>query len=718
MRYGLFGKFAAVMVALALVPAALLGFQLINISRAGIQAAVLELHTKLAEGLARSVDDYMRTTDDKVAFALVSLQKNMEWSEKQDLLRSLIETHRDIVEISMVDAKGRELVKVYNPDAAKDAALTSRFGEAAFKEFRKTGARASMSSTIDGTPALVTYYPLHGEIAARVLLSLRGLAARVAGERIGGSGFAVLVDKKGLPLFYDKDRLVSDEIAAMPRWPIVAAALQSHSVGSSEFQTAKGRAYVGAYAPLDSGGAIVTLQSLEDAYSAAIRMKRTAVAAMLFVVVLGLMAAIWQARGMARPLLELSLAAEAVSRGDFLATVKIETRDELQELAETFNRMTAQLRAYSVLQVDKLIAEQRKTEAILFSIKDGILLLDKDGKVQLANRGAFELLGLDPKVSLEGRALPDILPPDSKLTGAVVEAGGRPRPDAVKDIAIFNDETKKKRYFRVTGQPVQRPGSGAGIGVVVAVRDVTLERELDKMKEEFLHYITHDLRNPLGSAIGFLDMLLKGVPGVLNEEQRGIVDAVKRSNMRLLSMVNNILDIAKMESGRIRLQLKTVSITGIAGRSIATLQSQAKFKSINVLLDAAEEFSIAADNDLIERVFNNLLGNALKYTPNEGTVTISIRDDGDALKCCVADTGEGIPADYINRLFQKFEQVQGQRKGGTGLGLAIAKFFVESHLGRIWVESEMGKGSQFYFTIPKGLVADAEGAVRAGEPVA
>src|SRR6185437_15886474 len=138
--------------------------------------------------------------------------------------------------------------------------------------------------------------------------------------------------------------------------------------------------------------------------------------------------------------------------------------------AETFNRMTAQLRAYSVLQVDKLIAEQRKTEAILFSIKEGIVLLDKEGRVQLANRGAFELLGVDPGASVDGRVLPELLSADSKLTPAVVEAATNPRPDVVKDIALVDEETKKKRYIRVTGHPVQRPGSGAGIGVVVAVR--------------------------------------------------------------------------------------------------------------------------------------------------------------------------------------------------------------------------------------------------------
>src|SRR6185312_4586753 len=126
-------------------------------------------------------------------------------------------------------------------------------------------------------------------------------------------------------------------------------------------------------------------------------------------------------------------------------------------------------------------------------------------------------------------------------------------------------------------------------------------------------------------------------------------------------------------------------------------------------LVAVEEFTVEADGDLIERVFTNLLGNAIKYTPDSGTITLSLNDDGKSIVCCVEDTGEGIPADYLSRVFEKFEQVQGNRRGGTGLGLTISRFFVESHHGRIWVESEVGHGSRFYFTVPKDLVADEDG---------
>jgi signal transduction histidine kinase len=270
---------------------------------------------------------------------------------------------------------------------------------------------------------------------------------------------------------------------------------------------------------------------------------------------------------------------------------------------------------------------------------------------------------------------------------------------------------------RVTASAVVSPGRSGELGVVYALRDVTLERELEQMKDDFLHYITHDLRNPLGSAMGFLDVLLKGTAGGLNEEQHAIVSSVRRSTSRLMSMINNILDIAKMESGRARLNLKTVALAAIAVRAIDILEQLAKAKKISVHLVAIKEFTVEADPDMLERVFTNLLANAIKFAPEGGTITVSIADVGGELRCCVEDDGHGIPPEHLQRVFEKFEQVPGQRSGGTGLGLTITRYFVEAHFGRIWVESEPGHGAQFYFTIKKGLNVAHDGTVMLAEPI-
>jgi PAS domain S-box-containing protein len=707
LRSGLFRRFVLVLGALALLPAGFLAFKLVDISQKGIQAAVLELHTKMAEKLAEQVDSFFKVNDDKLAFALASLQKKMEWKDKQELLRALIETHTDVVEIGILNTQGREIIKVFNPDLTKDSTLRSFSSSEGFREAVKSRRRIRRVASYGGEPALEMFFPMGPLVWARVLVSLRSLDAHIVSQRVGGTGFAVLVDSKGQALFYPRDHLTPAAAARLSSRPTVKAALQSQSVGSRDVPDFEGVAWVSAYAPVASiGGAVIMLQQRQEAYVSALEMKRAAVWVLILVSAAAVLIATFLARRLTLPLLSLTRGAEAVSRGDFQARVDVKTGDELQELADTFNKMTSELHRYSLLQVDRLVAEQRKTEAVLFSTSDGILMFDDEGRIQLANRRVRELLGLNAALRIEGQSLREVMP-DSRLRELVLQACADPKPEKFKEIDLSTDASR--RYLRISALPVVAPATRAALGVVITVRDVSFEKELDKMKEEFLHYITHDLRNPLGSAMGFVDLLLKGTVGVLNAEQHSMVSSVKRSCSRLMGMINNILDIAKMESGRIQPQLRPTSLAGIAGRALVILESLAAQKQIKLVLDAAEEFSLEADADLLERVVTNLVGNAIKFTPKAGGITVSVCEAGPDIQLTVADTGEGIPPEYLDRIFQKFEQVAGQRQGGTGLGLTISRFFVEAHLGRIWVESQVGKGSRFNFTIPKGLAVDGGG---------
>lgn len=712
LRSVLFRRFVAVLGALALIPVAFLAWRIQQTSRKGVQDAVLELHTKLAEKSAERVDAWVESVEGRMRTALLALRSRMDWPDKQELLKSLVENDPSMVSVALLRKEGGAILEAFNPDlsAKPSAVVDPRSARAALSRALKSGGRGAEVARGSSGPVLLLHYPFHQDIYARVVLSLSELAERVAAERVGGTGFAVLVDGQGRALAAPEGRA----IGAVAEWPITQAALKGGAVGSSEFKAPSGRQYVGAYAPVSSiGGAVLIVQPRDEAYLAADEARRAAGWVVLVTVLVVLGIAFLLARALTAPLLKLTRAAEAVARGDFNQELDLHTGDELQDLGDTFNKMTAQLRSYSLLQVDRLIAEQRKTEALLFSIGEGIVMTDREGRIQHANRKARELFSLGNDADLEGALLTDALP-DGPLRFAMTLVGKAPGK-VFKEVDLSDEQNRL--YIRVSANPVVSPGRAGELGVVYALRDVTLERELEKMKEDFLHYITHDLRNPLGSAIGFLDLLLKGTAGVLNPDQHGIVSSIKRSSSRLMSMINNILDIAKMESGRVRLNLKENSLAGVAGRSIGILESLAKQKDISVNLVAIEEFTLNCDADMLERVFTNLLGNAIKYTPEKGTITISIQDEGAQLKCCVEDSGDGIPPEYLSRVFEKFEQVQSNRRGGTGLGLTITRFFVESHLGRIWVESELGHGSRFYFTVPKGLTQDSEGNVRIAEAV-
>jgi signal transduction histidine kinase len=227
------------------------------------------------------------------------------------------------------------------------------------------------------------------------------------------------------------------------------------------------------------------------------------------------------------------------------------------------------------------------------------------------------------------------------------------------------------------------------------------------MKDDFLHSITHDLRNPMTSIRGFMKFLIDEVAGPLTPQQRKMLETMDRASLRLLVLINDILDIAKLEAGRMKLNLAETDLRPLAQRTIEIAEGQALKKSIRLVLQCPDALPlITADPELLERVFSNLIGNALKFTPDNGQVTVALGEQDGRMRIAVEDTGEGIPPEYIDTIFHKFQQVAGQRRGGTGLGLTICKHIVEAHLGTIWAESALGTGSKFIFLLPLHLTED------------
>ena len=439
----------------------------------------------------------------------------MDWNDKKELARSLVEAGTGVASVTLLRENGGAILEAFSPVLTGAAtALDPKEARASLRRAIRSGGNAEVLRG-PGGPMLVLHRPIQGGVYARVVVPLRALADRIAAERVGGTGFAVLVDGAGIPLSAAQTpRGVN--LLNLPQWPITRAALGSGSVGSSEFYDLSGVARVGAYAPVAVlGGAVLVLQSREEAYLASSEARRTAGIAVLITVLISVLAAFLLARALTAPLLALTRAAETVARGDFLTSVDLNTGDELQTLAETFNTMTARLRSYSVLQVDRLIAEQRKTEAVMFSIAEGIVMADREGLIQLANRQAREMFGLTADADIDGRPLVSALPA-GPLRDAFIAASREPGK-GFKEVDLSNETTRLT--LRVTASAVISPGRSTELGIVYALRDVTLERELEHMKDDFLHYITHDLRNPLGSAMGFLEVLLKGTAGVLNADQ-------------------------------------------------------------------------------------------------------------------------------------------------------------------------------------------------------
>ena len=266
--------------------------------------------------------------------------------------------------------------------------------------------------------------------------------------------------------------------------------------------------------------------------------------------------------------------------------------------------------------------------------------------------------------------------------------------------SLIRDNDKKPLYYLAIIEDITERRKGEEIGL----KNIRLE-EADKAKSEFFANMSHELRTPLNASIGFSELLTMGMAGELNEKQKHYVNNILTSNQFLLSLINDILDLSKIEAGKIELVFDKMSLHVTIKETLSLIKENALKHNVllKTELDPELEF-IEADRQRFKQILFNLLSNAIKFSKEEGgIITIITKKEGDMAKISVSDTGIGIKEENIGKLFQKFEQLESgisQKYGGTGLGLAITKQLVEQHGGRIWVKSKYGEGSTFTFTLP------------------
>jgi signal transduction histidine kinase len=247
-------------------------------------------------------------------------------------------------------------------------------------------------------------------------------------------------------------------------------------------------------------------------------------------------------------------------------------------------------------------------------------------------------------------------------------------------------------------------GEEGFLGAQAVTRDITRQREVDRMKDEFLSVVSHELRTPLTAIRGSLGLLASGRMGRLEERGQRMLEIASQNSDRLVRLINDLLDIEKIESGKEEMRKEEVDLARLVREVLESMQPLAE--SAEVELDAvAESIPIVADPDRILQVLTNLVSNAVKFSGPGGMVSVRVQArEGDVL-VTVRDEGRGVPSDKLEAIFDRFQQVDStdaRQKGGTGLGLPIARSIVQLHGGRLWVESELGKGSTFSFTLPRG----------------
>jgi PAS domain S-box-containing protein len=389
-----------------------------------------------------------------------------------------------------------------------------------------------------------------------------------------------------------------------------------------------------------------------------------------------------------------------------LATAAMVQR-RTRRLAELNRALEAEVHE-KVLARDALARLSRQNELILDAAAEGIYGIDPHGYTLFLNPAAARMLGTDA-AEVIGR------PFEAVLGVGAGEAGGEGVNAVRATLSTGTPREVKDAHFRRTDGgsfPVEYASTpivedGRITGAVVTFRDVTERREVDRLKDEFVSVVSHELRTPLTSIRGSLGLLAAGKVGEIPEKGRRMLEIAVQNTDRLVRLINDILDIERIESGRVTMELKSVDAAELAHQAVDVMQAMAEKAGVR-LYAWADRQPLDADPDRILQVLTNLLSNAIKFSPPGGEVAVTVSRAGPELRFQVRDQGRGIPDDRLEAIFERFQQVDSsdaRDKGGTGLGLAICRSIVQQHGGRIWAESAPGEGSTFTFTLPAAGVA-------------
>jgi NtrC-family two-component system sensor histidine kinase KinB len=441
----------------------------------------------------------------------------------------------------------------------------------------------------------------------------------------------------------------------------------------------------------------INQDNMVDANHHAKELSARSTRAMILILAFGVVLTLWLGYGLQRailrPIQNLTTLSKELGQGNLDQVVPVESRDELGQLADAFNKLAGKLRNYRQVTTDQLLQARQMTEITFSAFPDAILALSLDGKINFANPAAGKLLqklngeyGLPVQIQEEvGKVLngaPDVVPTSFE-----------------KAIPVRIDDHEAYLLPKIIGM---RDDSGNMFGTALVLQDVTRFRLMDEVKTNLVSTVSHELKTPLTSIRMGLHLLLEERIGPLNSKQLELLLAARDDAERLLRMINDLLDLARLESGRTRQRLEVIAPQALIQDALPHLQALLEAHDVRLVTEvAANAPEVAVDPRQINHVFSNFVSNAAKFSKPGEVVLISVKTVGNNVRFSVLDRGPGIPVEYQSRIFERFFRIPGTEEShGVGLGLAIAKEIVASHGGTIGLHSNPGGGSEFYFDLP------------------
>lgn len=388
------------------------------------------------------------------------------------------------------------------------------------------------------------------------------------------------------------------------------------------------------------------------------------------------------------PLAALTEGLREISRKNYKHRIHLDRKDEFGEMAESFNLMAERLEYFENSNLNKLIFEKTRAEAVINSLKEASIGIDASNTILFANDQALQLLHLQAK-DIVGKTVGEVSQRNELFRFLIEDRGTLPFKIVLDD---------RENYFT---REIIDVNLGETSSKLIVLQNITTFKELDTAKTNFIATVSHELKTPLAASDFSLKLMEDARTGALTTEQQELVDGLKQNNQRMLKILSELLNMAQVEAGRIELHIQQVQPVSIAQLSLEATQTTAREKGISIHTSYDEQLPLVqADREKTSWVLNNFIQNAIRYSSDNTSIDLKIKRQGNYVEFSVADKGPGISAEYSSRIFNRFFKIPGSKEAGTGLGLSISKDFIQAQGGETGVHSQPGEGSTFYFTLP------------------
>jgi NtrC-family two-component system sensor histidine kinase KinB len=432
------------------------------------------------------------------------------------------------------------------------------------------------------------------------------------------------------------------------------------------------------------------------------RIERLTLATAAMAMVLGALASLRFTQRTLRPISMLRLAAERIGQRDFSARAQVVGSDELAGLARDFNAMAEHLAELQRSSVGELLQARQAMQAAIDSLPDPVLIFDLDGKLRETNAAAEAILALRPGESyeqVETRSDPAVRAAVERVRSHVLAGKGSYSPRGFAE-ALRLPSADGDRFWLPRAVPLRGPDAGV-IGATLVLQDVTRVRRIEELRDDLVATVAHELKSPLTSLRMAVHLCIEEAAGPLTGTQTDLLHTARQDCERIQSIIDDILDLARIQSGRLELRSETLVAEDLVTAVVEAHLPAAHERAIELVADVLPGGpSLLGDRERLELALGNFVTNAIHHTPAGGRITVRSVDERDGIRFEVEDTGEGIPPEYISRVFDRFFRVPGRSTKGSGLGLTIAREIVTAHGGAIGVASELGRGSRFWLSLP------------------